>query len=231
MIWRIPKIWEGGDVWIIGGGSSMPKQFGVPDELIQKVFEGTVPPSVYSNYMKRIHKKHVIGINMAYKIGDWMDIIFFGDKGFFLTHEADLAVYPGLKVSCHHVAGNRPWVKLVGRDKKRPKGISSHPAMVSWNYNSGAAAISLAVHTGAKRIILLGFDMKLSNTHKQHWHNSYGRGEITTKRPHTLPFDRHLRGFVEIAKDARRLGIEILNANPESAISDFKKVTVNEILQ
>jgi len=29
--------------------------------------------------------------------------------------------------------------------------------------NSGAAAISVAVHTGAKRVILLGFDMSLGD--------------------------------------------------------------------
>lgn len=101
MIWQVPRMWEGGDVWIIGGGPSVPKQFGIPDEVVQDVIKGISPPSVYSPYMSFIHDKHVIGINVAYLIGNWIDIIFFGDIGFFLKHQQGLASFPGLKVSCH----------------------------------------------------------------------------------------------------------------------------------
>jgi hypothetical protein len=37
-------------------------------------------------------------------------------------------------------------------------------------------------------------------------------------------------GFPEIAKDANRMGVEILNANPDSAIQDFKKVNVCDLI-
>jgi hypothetical protein len=45
-----------------------------------------------------------------------------------------------------------------------------------------------------------------------------------------LPFDRHLRGFAQIAKDAQQRGIEIINACPESAITQFHKCNVKELL-
>jgi hypothetical protein len=166
-------------------------------------------------------------------IGDWIDMVFFGDSGFFLAHRADLAKFPGLKVSCHANANRETWVKFLARDGVKPRGISSAPNLVSWNGNSGGAAISVAAHAGAKRIILLGFDMTLSTDNRQHWHNIYGKGYIDPKderKMRRLPFNRHLRGFPAIAEDARRMGIEILNANPESAIPDFRKVTVKEIL-
>lgn len=230
MSWLVPRMWEGGDVWIIGGGPSVPRQFGIPDEIIQKVVSGVLPPSIYSSYMSKLHNKHVIGINVAYLIGNWIDVVFFGDGGFFLQHQQELAKFPGLRVSCNPKTNGLNWVKYLEQDGGHVKGISSNPRMVSWNHNSGAAAISLAAHTGAKKIILLGFDMKLNLTNNQHWHDIYKRGVIEGKRKKGLPFDRHLRGFVEIAKDAQRMGISIINACPDSAITQFPRLSVNELL-
>jgi hypothetical protein len=227
MIWQIPQIWEGGDVWILGGGPSVPKQFNIPDNVIQDVVKGLLPPSAYSPYMSYLHDKHVIGINVAYLIGDWIDMIFFGDQHFFLQHQQGLAKHPAMKVSCHASTDKFNWVKYTPREDGKARGISTNPRSVCWNGNSGAAAISVAAHAGAKRIILLGFDMTLDGN-KQHWHNLYGKGgNINYKK---LPFNRHLRGFPDIYKDAKRLGIEILNCSPNSAINEFKKVTVKELM-
>jgi len=231
MIWQVPPIWEGGDVWIIGGGPSVPRQFGIPEKVIQSVVNGTSSPSVYSPYMEYLHDKHVIGINVAYLIGDWIDAVFFGDQGFFLTHQAGLARFPGLKVSCSPGIEKTPWVKYLGRDKTKIRGITDNPKMVSWNGNSGAAAISMAVHAGAKRILLLGFDMQVNVNNDQHWHDIYGRKQPRPKnKPIRYPFERHLRGFPEIARDAKRMGVEILNVNSDSAITNFPKYNLKELI-
>ena len=220
-MWSIPRIWEGSDVWIIGGGPSVPHEFDIPDNIIQKVIKGA-SPALYSPYMEKLHSKHVIGINVAYLLGNWIDIVFFGDTNFWLKYQNSLANFPNIKVSCHSGVAKIDWVKYVPHDKNHPKGISTKPNMVSWNENSGAAAISIAAHAGAKRIILLGFDMKL-NGDRQHWHNIYGKSN--SKR-----FYAHMIGFKQIAIDARKLGIEIINASPDSAIQEFKKVSVKDIL-
>ena len=231
MNWKVPLMWEGGDVWIIGGGPSVPEQFGVPSKIIQKVIEGTSPPSAYSPFMEAIHNEHVIAINMSFLIGDWIDMLFFGDHGYFLANREKIAAFPGLKISCDPKSSKYNWVKFLARDAKHNKGISNNPTMVSWNGNSGAAAISVAANAGAKRIILLGFDMKLSNNKFQHWHDLYNRGAaLDSKRIRKLPFDRHVRCFKPVADDARRRGIEILNACPDSAIPDFPKFSVKQLL-
>lgn len=232
MVWQVPRMWEGGDVWIIGGGPSISKQFGIPDEVVNSVLKGTSPANVYSPYMNFLHDKHVIGINVAYLLGDWIDLVFFGDIGFFLKHQQGLAKFPGLRVSCHPQMDRYDWIKYTPRDTGHPRGISDNPKLASWNNNSGAAAISIAANAGAKRIILLGFDMKLDVDKKQHWHDLYGKGSVKRdpKKPTHFPFERHLRGFAEIAKDANRRKIEIINANPDSAIKEFRKFTIKELL-
>ena len=229
MIWQVPRMWEGGDVWIIGGGPSVPKQFGIPEKVIQKVVEGTSPPSAYSKYMSLLQNKHTIGINVAYLLGDWIDMVFFGDKGFYLKHESKLAEFPGLIVSCHPEADKIDWIKYTPRDNSRVKGISQDPRKVSWNGNSGSAAISVAVHAGAKRIILLGFDMKLNSHNNQHWHDIYKRGKIETPMDwkHWQPIlERQMLGFKHIAKDAEEMGITIINASPTSEITHFPKISI-----
>ena len=228
MIWTAPKIWEGGSCFIIGGGASMPRQFGVPEDVVSKVMTGELPPSSYSPYLTPIHGAHVIGVNNAYQIGPWIDCIFFGDCAWYLVHRQALAKFPNLKVSCCPRFANRPLkdmegVKYLAKHGGRRYGISGDPSKVSWNHNSGAAAISLAVHFGVKRIVLLGFDMCLDSAAMSHWHGSHGN----KKKP---PFARHLKGFPDIASDAEKREVEILNASPESAVDAFSKISLNSLL-
>jgi len=240
MTWSVPKIWEGGECWIIGGGPSVTEQFEIPKDIVQGVRNKDLPPSAYSPYLVSIHGKHVIGINAAYLIGDWIDMVFFGDRGFFVANRKQLAEFPGLKVTCCPGISAHQYdldhIKYLQKDRKRTKGISRNSSMVSWNANSGAAAISVAVHAGVTRIVLLGFDMKLGEGDVQHWHNLYKKDAPPRKRRNNkpnkagLPFHRHLLGFPVIAKDAHQMGIEILNASPDSAITDFRKCTVKELL-
>jgi hypothetical protein len=123
MIWNVPKIWQNGEVWILGGGPSVFKQFEVPKEVTQKVLAGA-SPSLYSPYLSFLHDKHVIGINIAYRIGDWIDVIFFGDAGFFTQYKLELANFNGLKVSCSDSIANQDWIKHTPHHPKYYYGIS-----------------------------------------------------------------------------------------------------------
>jgi hypothetical protein len=235
MIWKVPRIWENEDVWILGGGPSVLKQFEIPNKLIKDVMDGTSPPSVYSSYLSKLHDKHVIGINVAFMIGDWMDMIFFGDDGFFKRYESQLSEYRGLKVTCTDLASTNevPWVKYLPKDKEHVKGITRNPSKVSWNHNSGAAAISLAVHTGASKIILLGFDMNVNEDKNMHWHDIYKRGKIETPKDwkHWQPIlERQMLGFKHIAQDAKEIGVTIINASPTSSINSFPKTSIKYLL-
>lgn len=233
-LWRVPRIWQGGTCWIIGGGPSIAQQFEVPEDLIKKVYDREVPISVYSPYLSELHNRHTIAINSAFLIGDWIDLVFFGDRGWFFENRHKVAEFTGLKVTCSgHLRKpqyQKENIKFVGKDRTRPKGISRHPSLVSWNLNSGAAAISVAAHMGVKRIVLLGFDMKLGSDHRQHFHSEYGtRGSRLNAKK--LPFDRHLKGFHFIKIHAKKMGIEIINASPDSSITEFRKMSVKEVIE
>jgi hypothetical protein len=239
MKWTAPPLWQDGECWIIGGGPSIAKQFGIPKDVVKAVANRTQLPSAYSDFLAPIHGKHVIGINNVYQIGTWIDVLFFGDCSWFMVHQKKLSEWPGLKVTCCNRFERKPVdlsesIKYLGRDKGHKKGISRRTSFVSWNDNSGAASISMAAHFGVKRIILLGFDMRIEDIKSglTHWHGSHGNPrDIKNKRDRIKrTYNRHLMGFGPIAHDAKKRGIEIINASPESSITDFPKVKLKELL-
>lgn len=225
MSWAAPRMWDGGRCFIIGGGPSMPKQFDIPDEIITGVRSGELGPDAYSPFMESIHDEHVIGVNNAYQIGTWIDACLFGDCGWYLVHRQKLARWPNLKVGCCFGCPaylDSEGIKYLARDKVRKIGIGVNPKKLSWGYNSGSAAINLAAHFGVRQIILLGFDMSHPAPETTHWHKGHGYARKS--------YRRFLKGFPAIAFDANKLGIEILNASPESSITSFPKANISEVL-
>lgn len=227
MKWAVPKIWEDGECFIIGGGPSIIKQFNIPLEVVDKVIVKQTSPLSYSPYLSDLHNKHVIGVNQAFRFGSWIDVTFFGDKGFFLRNLEGLSKCSNIRAGCVPYFEDITWVKYLRKDNKKTEGITTDPTKLSWNGNSGAAAINLAVHLGVKRIVLIGFDMNVDGNERQWWHQLYHNRPLHKGQK---VFLRHLTCFPQIAHDAKELGVEILNANPDSAINDFKKLNIKECL-
>lgn len=231
MNWVAPRMWEGGRCFILGGGPSMVSQFDIPQELVARVRDPKDPlgPEAYSPFMSNIHDEHVVAVNNSYLLGDWPDICFFGDWGWYRSHRLRLSQWPGLKVTHCPVFSDARYayaegVRYIPRDRAKRQGLSPHPGRLSWGFNSGSSAVDLAVHLGARTIILLGFDMHSGPNGETHWHPGHGNGH----RPPS--YARFLRGFPEIAADAAKMGVEIINCSSGSAITVFPTVGLREVL-
>lgn len=225
MLWKVPRMWEGGTCVILGGGPSILQQFDVPANIIQDVYLGRQKPSAYSPYLEAIHDMHVIGVNVAYKIGPWIDVMFFGDDATWDEEKQGLKNFPGLVVSCATGISQVPRVKWLKRDFKKKFGIATDPSTVCWNNNSGCAAINFAVNAGVKRIILLGFDMTLDTQQNQHWHKFYASNLNTVHQT----MKKHMSCLPQLKADLDALGVEVINASPESKIECFAKVNFKDI--
>jgi len=162
----------------------------------------------------------VIGINNAYQLGAWIDICWFTDARWFDWHSEKLLSFAGLRVHCANRLDKVGWLKRLSRGK--PMGIETNPHVVSWNRCSGSSAINLAYHLGAKRVVLLGFDMRRVEG-RANWHDDH-------PNPQKDPYDRFLACYPTIARDAEKLGLEILNATPGSAIDVFPFVSLEEVI-
>ena len=215
--WHAPRMWEGEDVFIIGGG-----------------------PSLVDFDWEPLKNKHLIGCNDAYQLGDWVDVCYWGDYGWWELFWRDevlvkegrqrhtipgLLRYPGLCVTCNPACLDKD--ERVHVLEKRPVGIYVQQYRVGWNFNTGISAINLAALFGASRIILLGFDMKHSETGESNWH----------KNLKDKPSPDCFRKFMKFARlyaapqmKERFPGVEVLNATPGSALELFPKAKLEDVL-
>ncbi|WP_198297938.1 hypothetical protein [Bordetella genomosp. 9] len=106
------------------------------------------------------------------------------------------------------------WAPLTGL-----RGVRK--ASFDYGKNSGLGAISLAVHWGAQRIILIGYDCQKTEG-KAHWHadhpNGLGNAGAVDKWP------------AQFEALANRLMIEVVNASRSTALKCFPRRALNEAL-
>jgi hypothetical protein len=230
MFWTVPRMWEGGECYIIGGGSSLARQFNVPNHVIELVETGQQPISAYSEYFKPLHDKHVIGTNIGFMLGDWVSIGMFCDKNFYWRHKDAISRFKGLMVTDYADLGeivkdNRN-IKVLKRDNRN--GVTTKPDIICWNFNTGAAAINLALLMGVKKIYLLGYDMAISND-RSHWHEGF---QLYERKTSPKQFDNFLKRYPQIAQEVKTKypDVEIINCNPDSALDVWPKVRLNEVL-
>lgn len=138
-------------------------------------------------------KAKVLAINNAFKVAPWADVLFAADSQWWRTYERQLRGF----------AGDR-W------DNRR---LQKTPGYRAGN-NSGALGICLAYRFGAKRIILLGFDMQ----------NTGGLSHFDGDHPHPLRNPGKFSSFIRcieqrIAPDLQDAGVELINCTRETALN------------
>lgn len=106
------------------------------------------------------------------------------------------------------------WVRRWALSKAR--GLTTAGPLSHGN-NGGYTAISLAWRLGARRIFLLGYDMKLGPGGEGHWHEDHPNGPMRerTLREKMAPY------FNDLARDLRRQECEVTNLTPGSALYAF----------
>ena len=200
--WKPKKTWEGLDVFLIGGGTSLER------------FDWDL-----------LKSEMTIGCNMAFSHGpEICKICIFGDSRFFKVFEPELEVYanskgivftsvPQLQKSKHN------WIWKMPRERH-----GLHYDAFGWNDNTGAEAINLALLLGAKKIYLLGYDMKLSDNNKANWHNRI------LQKPNATVYPRFVKEFTRVQTDLKKKfpGREVINITDDNKLTMFPAIGVDE---
>lgn len=105
-----------------------------------------------------------------------------------------------------------------------PSGLSEQRNGLATGQNSGHQAINLAVLLGARRILLLGFDMKPAGDGRFHWF-----GDHPIKTPRNV-FSAMLQAFPKTLDPLARLGVEVVNCTPDSALQCYRKAPLRDEL-
>lgn len=152
--------------------------------------------------------------NTTFRMAPWADVVFGMDSAWWRQHGKEVAeTCAGRRLSTSHAA--------------RAHGAESL-YQCPWfpqTLNSGAAVISLAVASGAARIILLGFDCQKTGG-KTHWHGDHPKG-----LGNALSLKRWPKHFQNVADHAKRAGCQVLNATRETALTCFERVNLEQVFE
>ena len=197
--WTPTNEWDGLDVFIIGGGNSLES------------FDWDL-----------LRKEMTIGCNSAFLHGaEICKLCIFGDFKWFEKFSRELAKYKGVVFTNvpQLIKRRIPWLWTYPR---KARGL--HTDALGWNGNTGAAAVNLALLLGAKRIILLGFDMKLSKDGRPNWHNR------VIQKPSANVYPKFVKQFEKVKSDLEKKfpGREIINVTDCSEMDLFPKVGIKE---
>jgi hypothetical protein len=195
----VPKLWPGSTVVILGGGSSL------------------TPADV--NYCRGRAK--VIAIKEAHTLAPWADALYACDEKWWRYYKG-VPEFSGLKYRLE-ANGLHPWpdvqvLKNTGKD-----GLELSPNGLRTGQNSGYQAVNLAVHLGATKIILLGFDMWRGPSGEANW---FGKHPLHVASPYPV----FLQLFATIAEPLKAAGVEVINASRFTVLSTFPRMALEDVL-
>jgi hypothetical protein len=90
--------------------------------------------------------------------------------------------------------------------------------------NSGAGALLMAAHYGAKVIVMLGYDCAAGKDGAKHWHPNHGGGLGNAGAMPKWPAQ-----FASVAKQLNGK-VRIINASRQTALDCFERATLKKAL-
>lgn len=91
--------------------------------------------------------------------------------------------------------------------------------------NSGFQALNLVLQLGARRVVLVGFDMSIDAG--VHWH---GRHPGSLANPTLFVIRRWIQALDRAVGDLAAIGVDVVNASPTSRLTGFRKAELVEAL-
>jgi hypothetical protein len=171
----------------------------------------------------------VIAIKKSVELCPWADVVYGCDAAWWRSVRG-LPEFKGLKLAWDaHVCGEFPNIHRVWIDEPKESGdviVTDQIGHVGAGGTSGFQALNLAVQFGAKRILLIGFDM--TDRPGVHW---YGRNNWPGgNNPGELNFRRWIKAFANAVPTLASLGVEVVNGSPVSQLRTWPKASVEETL-
>lgn len=140
------------------------------------------------------------------------------------------AVMPHLWQDAQRRAKMKKPNSVVFLDKQDGFRISTDPKTIYCGGTSGFGALGLAVLKRVKRfpVYMFGFDYHAQAASNYHW----AENRYHTKRPQDpTHWNNWARDYAQVAPTLTSMGIKVINASPESKITAFEKMTVEQAMQ
>lgn len=156
--------------------------------------------------------------------------MLYACDGDWWKYRAGVPEFHGMKITADKfVLKHFPDLRLV-QCRKGDSRIILQRGMVGWGGNSGFHALNMAVQWGARAVVLLGFDMQAARTKNgtsPHWHGHHAGG---LNNPTEMNFRSWRAKLGAVAPFIASLGVEVINATDNSALTCFRRATIDEAL-
>lgn len=197
----VEKIWLGETVVILGGGSSLTRED--------------------VDFCRG--KARVIAIKEAVQLAPWADALYAADYKYWSFYKG-VPEFRGLKFAIEQTETPPiEWPDVQVLRNTGEHGLELDPSGLRTGFNSGYQALNLAVHLGAARIVLLGFDCWRGPTGEQNW---FGAHPNHTQSPYPI----FLQAFATIAEPLAEAGVDVVNASRFTVLTSFPRVPLEEAL-
>lgn len=157
----------------------------------------------------------------------WASVLYACDGKWWRSEDGIKAreEFHGLKVTQDPQADELGLHRVIHSDGVN-KILTDPPGTIGAGGNSGFHALNLAVQFGARRIILLGYDMSTENG--IHWHGPH-KGNIGDPQPSTV--NGWVKHYEDNAGLIKSLGVEVINCSPGTALTCFQKRDIREVME
>lgn len=154
----------------------------------------------------------MIVANTTFRIAPWADLLFAMDRQWWEMHKDEVALtFRGERVSSNPVPSKY-------QVRRMP------PSELKAFGNSGAACVSLAVLSGAERVVMLGYDCQKTEG-KAHWHGDHPKGLGNAGSINKWPAK-----FRELAAHINGRAV-VINASRATALDMFPRQSLEECLE
>lgn len=167
----------------------------------------------------RSHGAALVAVNDAYRLAPWSDVLYACDPEWW-DHHAGAEQFAGERWTQDEGAARR-WRLNYIEGRRRP-GFCLTGEAVHYGDNSGYQAINLALYMGARRVVLLGFDMQATGGRRHYFGNH--PGAMNKEHPYRI----WLAAFDEAARLHPTL--DIINATRDTALIAWPRMTIEEAL-
>lgn len=202
----VDRIWHGQTVVIIGNGPSL--------DLAQIRLIG----------IARLKQKcRVIAINDAAFVAWWADWLHGCDGKWWGWHHGVAERFPRERTTCDPEVPDGIAGLLT---KTGDFGFDPDPSCIRTGFSGAYQAIHIAIHTGARRIILVGVDMQPGAQNR--WFGDHPDGINPTREEYRTQI---ASGFWTLQETLAERKIQVVNASPGSALKEFPSMPLEAALQ
>lgn len=167
-------------------------------------------------------KARVAVVNDNYKLAPWADLLYAADTNWW-DHHNGVPQFAGQKwTQCQPSAEKYGLNWVMGYWNHGPSLDRNH---IHYGMNSGFQCVNLVFLMGARRVILLGFDMQMTGG-KRHWFGNHPGVLDQNSR-----YEKWVRYMDNAALKYRKAGCEILNASRETALKEYRRVNLADCFE